>query len=158
MNMQLFLFILLSSFFTGGCVEQSQLPEKMPEKVSFSFYEGGGKTRFYRRFVIEGTAFEVSETVGEQDEPEKWSANISDKYLADLYRSFVENRFDLIKNDARQGTVYDAGSENISISIAEIKSFSVIYSKMSPLSGDNLRRYEKVKEAFHGIWRKYQTH
>lgn len=142
------LFMLLSLFLFGSCEAQTQLPKQMPENVSFSLYQGGGKTRAYKKIRIEEGVLEMEELIGNQGEPQKRSANISEQDLADLYRVFVKNKFDQIKNDERKSIVYDAGSETISISIQKLKSFNVISGKNSPLSGENLRRYQAVKQAF----------
>lgn len=146
MKMHLFWIIILNLFWVGSCEAQSELPKTMPERVSFSYSEGGGMSRSYKKIRIAEGVLEFEELVGNQGEPQKWSANVSDADSANLYRIFVENKFDRIKNDERKEIVYDAGSETISISV-NLKSFNTTYGKNSPLSGKNLRRFQAVKKA-----------
>lgn len=146
MKMQLFL-IMLSLFIVGSCEAQSNLPEKMPEKVSFSLHQNGGMSRSYKKITIEDGVLTVEELSGNQREPQKCSAKISEADAANLYKAFVENKFDQIKNDERKEIVYDAGSERISISINKLNSFGVTYGKNSPLSGANLRSYQAVRKS-----------
>lgn len=154
MKMQLLWIIILNLFWLGSCEAQSELPEKMPEKVSFSYYEGGGMARSYKKVrIAEGI---LEELVGNQREPEKWSANISDADSTNLYRIFVENKFDRIKNDERKEIVYDAGSETISISL-NLKSFNLTSGKNSPLSGKNLSRFQAVRKAIDELVEKSQN-
>lgn len=155
MKVQMFWIIILNLFWVGSCEAQSKLPEKIPERVSFSYYEGGGMSRSYKKIRIAEGVVEFEELVGNQHEPQKWSVNISDADSANLYRIFVESKFDRIKNDERKEIVYDAGSETISISV-NLKSFNVTYGKNSPLSGRNLRRFQSVKKTILELVRKAQ--
>ena len=103
--------------------------------------------RAYKRITIDGRDLKFEELKGNQQEPLKWSAAINDEDLAKLYKTFVDNKFDTIKNDARKGIVYDAGSENISISSGASFSFQTSSGPNSPLSGRNLERYQAVSRA-----------
>jgi hypothetical protein len=141
--------IVILGFFSEGCLAQSKLPPKMPEKVSFSLYEGGGMARSYKRIRIEEGNLEFEELIDNQIQ--KWKAKVSEKDVESLYQTFVKNSFDLIRNDVRKEIVYDAGSETISLSIGIGKSYNVTYGKNSPLSGKNLRRFEAVSKAIDKI-------
>ena len=141
------LFVTALFFAPGGAAQESQLPPQMPEAVAVSFNQTGGMSRSYRRFGIENGNFEFEELKGNQEPPKKWTASVSRAELAKIYRVFVENKFDTIKNDERKGIVYDAGSESISLSAGAGKYFGVTYGKNSPLSGKNLERYQRVKKA-----------
>ena len=154
--MKLFVIIISSLFLIQGCAAQSQLPAKMPENITVYLNQSGGMRRAYKKITIDEGVLEFEELTGGQA-PQKWSANISREELVKLYKTFVENRFDEIKNDERKGTVYDAGSESISISINKLKSFNVIYGKNSPLSGKNLQRYEAVRKAIYDLTAENQS-
>jgi hypothetical protein len=65
--------------------------------------ERGGKTRSFKKLRIEENILEFEELVGNQDESLRWTAKIFEQDLANLYIVFVENKFDCIKNDQRQG-------------------------------------------------------
>lgn len=154
--MKLFLFIM-SLFLIQTCQAQSQLPKQMPEKVVFSLSQNGGMSRSYKKIKIENGVLEFEELKGNQNDPQKWSVNISAGEIEKLYKVFFESKFDLIKNDARQGIVYDAGSENIVISFSRSKYFHVASGKTSPLSGNNLSRYQSVRMAIYNLIGKYQN-
>jgi hypothetical protein len=157
MDMKLFVIIFLSLFFIEGCRAQSQLPAEMPENITVYLNESGGMRRSYKKITIDEGVLEVEELTGNRQNPQKWSAKISRADLAKLYQTFVENKFDAIKNDKREGIVYDAGSESISISLNKLKSFGVTYGKNSPLSGDNLARYQAVRKALYDLIEQNQT-
>ena len=152
--MKLFLIIISSLFFVLSCA--AQLPKEMPEDLIISLHNGGGMTRSYKKIRIDGGVLEYSELTGNREMPGKWSAKIIGEDLARLYKVFVENRFDMIKNDERKGIVHDAGSENISISVRKTRSFHVTYGKNSPLSGNNLLRYQAVSRAIYELVSRYQ--
>jgi len=86
----------------------------------------------------------------------KGSKEISAKDVEKLYRVFLDNRFDTIKNDKRIETVHDAGSEYISLSLGIGKTFNAVYGKNSPLSGSNLRGYQAVSKAINDLLSKYK--
>lgn len=145
--MRLFLTVILSLFFIQACGAQTGLTREMPEKITVYLNLNGGMGRSYTKITIGDGALEFEERRGNRAEPEKWTAEVSREELAALYKAFVENRFDAIVNDPPKGRAYDAGSENISISIGGLKSFQVTYGKNSPLSGENLARYQAVRKA-----------
>lgn len=144
--MRIFL-TFLSLFLVASCEAQSELPKQMPEQLVISFDSNGGMLRAYTRITIEDHELKYEELKGGQQEPEKWSAKLSDDDLSKLYKAFVDNRFDTIKNDRRTDIVYDAGSESISISAGVGRSFHISYGMNSPLSGKNLTRYQAVNRA-----------
>lgn len=154
--MKLFVFIMLSLFFIQSCAAQSELPVGMPEKITVYWNQTGGMSRSYTKIRIDEGILEFEELKGGKT-PQKWTAAVSREDLAALYKIFVENKFDTIKNDKREGIVYDAGSESISISLNKLKSFGVTYGKNSPLSGKNLERYQTVKNALGKLIEKYQN-
>lgn len=154
--MKLFVIIFFSLFLTEGCRAQSQLPREMPEKITVYLNESGGMMRSYKKITIDDGVLEFEEVKGNRQNPQKWSANISREDLSKLYKTFVENKFDAIKNDKREGIVYDAGSQSISISLNKLKSFGVTYGKNSPLSGKNLERYQAVRKAIYDLIEKNQ--
>ena len=155
--MKRILAIIIGAFLTQSCFGQTQLPQRMPEKVSVSLHKGGGMSRSYKKITIEGGRIEFEELTGNGKDLEKWSAQISDADFENLYKIFVRNSFDTIKNDERKEIVYDAGSETISISINKGKSFNVTYGKNSPLSGGNLRRYQAVSQAVENLANLYRN-
>lgn len=154
--MKLFGCLMLSLFFIQGCGAQTELPAEMPENITVYWNISGGMSRSYTKVTIDEGVIEFEELRGAQ-KPQKWSATISRADLTNLYKIFVENRFDTIENDKRERIVYDAGSESISISINKLKSFGVTYGKNSPLSGKNLERYQKVRSALEKLLAKYRS-
>lgn len=151
MMMRIFLVTLLSLLWSDKCQAQSQLPVKMPDKISFRLNEGGGMSRSYKKINIEEGKVQFEELIDNQSGPQKWTANISNEDIAGLYKVFFDNAFDQIENDLRKEIVYDAGSETISISIDKTKSYNVTFGKNSPLSGRNLRNFQKVRKAIYEL-------
>ena len=132
--MKLFVIIMLSLFLAEGCAAQTQLPAELPEDIVISLNASGAMSRSYKKIRIENGVLEFEQTKNNRLDLEKWSVKISREELVKLYKTFIENKFETIKNDERKGTAYDAGSESISISINKTKSFSITYGKNSPLS------------------------
>lgn len=155
--MKLLAILIFSLLMIQGCEAQTQLPKEMPEKITIRLNESGGMMRAYKKITIDEGILEFEELKGGRQTAQKWTAAVSREDLEKLYQTFVENRFDTIKNDERQGIVYDAGSESISISINKLKSFGVTYGKNSPLSGKNLQRYQTVRRAVDDLIAKYQN-
>jgi len=153
--MRAFLIVLIL-FFAANCDAQSQIPKQMPGELHISLNISGGMLRAYTRITIDGRDLKFDELKGNQPEPLKWSAMISDEDLAKLYKAFVDNKFDTIKNDTRKGVVYDAGSENISISSGASFSFHISSGPNSPLSGRNLKRYKAVSQAIDDLVSQYR--
>ena len=154
--MKLSVIIILSLLLSAGCRAQTQLPAEMPAEITVYLNISGAMMRSYKKITIGDGVLSVEEATGNRQNPQKWSAKISRADLAKLYKKFVENEFDLIKNDEREGIFYDAGSESISISLDKPKSFNVTYGKNSPLSGSNLARYQAVRKAIDDLIAKNQ--
>jgi hypothetical protein len=158
MRMKSFVIILVSLFLIQACgAQETKLPAEMPAKITVYLNESGGMRRAYKKITIDEGVLEIVELKGAQQEPQKWSAKVAREDLAKLYKIFVENKFDTIRNDERKGIVYDAGSESISISLNKLKSFGVTYGKNSPLSGENLQRYQAVRRAIGDLIGKYRN-
>lgn len=145
--MNLVRLFIIGLVFVQGCAAQSNLSPEMPENLEINFQKSGGMSRSYQKISINKEALEFEELTDFQKGAQKWSAAVSPEETAELYRVFVENKFDTIKNDERKEIVYDAGSESISISDGADNFFRATYGKNSPLSGLNLQRYQRVKKA-----------
>jgi hypothetical protein len=157
MNMKSLVITILSLFLIQACDAQTKLPAGLPENITVYLNESGGMMRAYKKIRIDEGVLEFEELKGGQQTPQKWSAKVAREDLAKLYKIFVENKFDTIKNDERKGIVYDAGSESISISINKLESFGVTYGKNSPLSGKNLTRYQAVRKAVYDLIAQYKN-
>lgn len=156
--MKLFVLIILSLIFSHGLEAQSKLPKEMPGIVSISLYRGGGMTRAHKKIKIESGILEYSELVRNGTSPEiSWSVEVTVGDLAKLYKVFVDNKFDTIKNDKRKAIANDAGSENISISVNHAKTFWIASGLNSPLSGRNLDRYHAVSQAIYALAAQYKA-
>src|SRR5688572_26404005 len=155
--MKLFVTVIMSLFLIEGCAAQSKLPKEMPAQITVYLNESGAMMRSYKKVRIDDRLLEFEISSGGRQNSRKWSAKIAPGELAALYRTFVENRFDAIENDARKGIAYDAGSETIAISIDKLKSFNVVYGKNSPLSGKNLARYQAVRNAIYDLIARHQN-
>jgi len=152
------LITVLLNFSAFECSAQkaSRLPAVMPENVEIGFNNSGGMIFAYTKIGIRNQTMTVEEKTGNEPKPRKWSAKIEQSEQENLYQLFVENRFDAIKNDEQKGIVYDAGSESVSISAGTNFSYGVTYGPNSPLSGDNLKRYQKIANAINALRTKYE--
>lgn len=148
---------MVSLFLVFGCDARSQLPGKMPDEVSISLNQTGGMMRAHKKITVTATTLEFDELKGNRTPQTKWTKEISHKDAEKLYRAFVDNKFDTIKNDKRTEIVYDAGSEYISLSLGIGQTFNAVYGKNSPLSGANLRRFQAVSKAMNDLLAKYQN-
>lgn len=147
----------LVNFSVFECDAQtSRLPAEMPEKTEFRFTEGGGMLNAYLKISIKGQTISVEEKKANEREARKWTAEIEKSEQENLYRVFVENKFDTIKNDERKGIVYDAGSESVFINLGNGKSFGITYGKNSPLSGANLKRFQAAANAIQDLRLRYE--
>ncbi|MEZ5425679.1 MAG: hypothetical protein R2747_05400 [Pyrinomonadaceae bacterium] len=156
----LFLAFSILSMSNSLCalnpLQNTLLPAEMPDNTTMSWSENGGMAPTFKRIEIRGEQLVVTQRTFQDREPKSWYAKISldDKKIA--YRVFYDNKFDLIVNDKREGTVYDAGSEGVSIR-AERVSKHISSGPNSPLSGRNLSRYEAAAAAVKALAEKYKT-
>lgn len=133
----------------SACGAQSQIPKQMPEQLSFDYHQGGAMSRSYRKYRIENGLLEFEQL--EAGSKRTWSSPISRNDIGSVYRAFIQNRFDTIKNDERKGIVHDAGSESIAISAGPENFFRATYGHNAPLSGENLKRFLAVKKVLEGL-------
>jgi len=151
------IIIVLMNFSAFECDAQtSRLPKEMPENVEIHFNRGGGMRYAYTKIEIANQTIKIEEKNGDEKTPRKWSAKITREEQENLYKLFVEKKFDTIKNDKREGIVYDAGSEGISINAGTGAFYNISYGLNSPMSGDNLKRYKAIADAIHALRSRYE--
>ncbi len=126
--------------------QSNDLPAEMPDDVEIKFYEGGGMLPVYKKIEITSGRIVVEQRSFNDEKATTSSADVSKQELAALYKVFVENRFDSIKNEERKQTVLDAPTENISIR-AGTQTFRVSSGMNDPLSKENAELYKNVKAA-----------
>jgi hypothetical protein len=127
----------------------------MPENTKMKWSENGGMSPTGKSIEITGNQILFTEKKMRDNEPRKWSAEISSEDKEQLYQVFVKNKFDKIENDKRVGIVYDAGSEGVYIRAGKV-SKNVSYGPNSPLSGSNKKRYSAVAIAIKALEAKYK--
>lgn len=139
------------------CAAQAtKLPKRLPDNVEIAFNSNGGMLYAFTKIEIRNTNLTVEEKNGDEERPRKWSATIEKSELEDLYKLFVENRFDTIENDEPKGIVYDAGSEGVSILAGTGLSFGKSYGPNSPMSGGDKKRYQTVANAIRELRARYE--
>jgi hypothetical protein len=111
----------------------------------------------FTKIEIANLTLTVEEKTGDEKQAHKWSAKIEKSEQEDLYKLFIENKFDTLKNDARKGIIYDAGSEGISLNAGAGAFYNISYGPNSPLSGDNLKRYQTIANAIKALRYKYES-
>ena len=161
------LVILATSFL--GCAAQSKMPEEggaaqmklpkeMPADVQMSFGSNGGMSVYYTSIEIAGeTLTYKARTTVTKGQEVIWTAKISPADKADLYKLFVENKFDQIKNEKNETITYDAGSEGVSLSFAPNISYNVQSGANFPLSATNKMRYQTIAGAIEKLAQKYEA-
>ena len=151
------IFILFLMVFFTSCEAQSKLPKQMPADLRISFSENGGMSPYFKNILIEGETIKYKARMPQEGQKIiEWMAKISNDDRAKLYQLFIENKFDTIKNEKRNGIVYDAGSEGVSISFGK-DSFQVSYGANSPLSETNQKRYRAVAIEIENLAKKYES-
>ncbi len=162
MNLKLFIFhiIVFSMIFNfSDCfflsLQKSELPREMPENTEMSFSENGGISPYAKMIKIKELDLTVEETSVKR-EKNTWTAKITEEEKIELYQIFVENKFDLIKNEENKTITYDAGSEGVSLKAGD-KFYNVSYGANAPLSYVNLERYKDVANAINELEAKYQN-
>ena len=163
MKIKAFIFVLILTFtltafagYSGGRRQKSDLPKAMPENTEMSFNASGGLLPIFKRVVVSDNMLFVEETTFQNRELKKWYAKISKDKKIELYRAFVENKFDSIKNEKQKAVVYDAPTETISIR-AGGKSYNVSSGLNSPLSSVDQKRYQNVKDAIFKLEADYKA-
>lgn len=137
-------------------LQKSELPKEMPTETEIRFNQNGGMAPTYKKIKVSGNLLFVEERTFQNRTPQMRYVEIPNEEKSALYQVFVENKFDLIKNDKREGIVYDAPWQNISIR-ADRKSFNTSAGANSPLSGINLARYQAVKNAIFKLEEKFKN-
>ena len=116
----------------------------MPADVEMIYYENGGRLNAHLYIGVKGDVLNYEEKRADEESSRKWTAKISATDKERIYRTFVENKFYLIKNDKVDGIVYHAPSRGVAITFGG-QSFRINSGMNSPLSGENQRRYSNVE-------------
>lgn len=158
--MRMFLIGLLIALMNLSALEcdaqTSRLPKEMPDALEINFNKNAGMLFAYTKIEIARQTITVEEKAGNEQQARRWSAKITAEEQENLYKIFVENKFDTLKNDKREGIIYDAGSEGISINAGNGAFYSISYGPNTPLSGDNLKRYQAVSGAISALRLRYE--
>jgi hypothetical protein len=136
---------------------QSNLPKAAPAGVEISFHQDAGMIHAYKKINIAGNVLTYEELKDNQKNPVKWTIKIPAAEQSSLYALFVENNFDLIKNEEREGIVYDAGSETVFLKLDQQTLYSVSYGANSPLSKENTLKYQQIANAIRALSEKYKS-
>lgn len=162
MNLKIFLLhiiIFASLINPAACstfsLQKSELPKEMPENTEMSFSENGGMSPYSKTIKIKDLDLTVEESSA-KNKKNVWTAKITKVEKNELYQIFVENKFDLIKNEENKTITYDAGSEGVFIKAGD-KFYNVSYGANAPLSYANLERYKTVANAINELEAKYQN-
>ena len=140
---------------TKNTDKNTELPKEMPAETEMSYSENGGMSPAYKSINISDNTLTIKEkTFKDQTDTIRHSEiSVADK--TELYQAFVDNKFDLIKNDERGEIVYDAPSSGISIRAGD-KNCRVSEGDNFPLSGTNSKHFFTVRDAFNKLEAKYK--
>lgn len=128
----------------------------MPVGTNFSFFQGGGESRPYTKISIKDGILKVDKLTDYQNEPEIWLAKVSEKDLAKLYQSFIDHKFEQIKNDKPTDFVTDAGYSEITIALPNQVAITKMVGMNFPFSGKNLERYFQIRDDIFALVEKYK--
>jgi len=153
------LIIFAVSFL--GCEAQTKLPKEMPSDARMSFSSNGGMSPYFTNIEIEGEQLifkeKMPDAIKNKIKQSNWTAKITPEDKINLYKLFVENKFDQIKNETNKSITYDAGSEGISLAYAPDKHFNVQSGANFPLSSKNKLRYRNIAGEFERLAKKYES-
>lgn len=135
--------------------KKTELPQEIPAETEMSFSENGGMSPAYKSINVSGNTLTIKEKTLENRTDKIWHSEISVADKTELYQAFVDNKFDLITNDKRGETVYDAPSSGISIRAGD-KNCRVSEGDNFPLSGENAKRWSNIRAAFEQLEVKYK--
>lgn len=162
MKLQVILIYLVLSLFNvtlANCIEnpfaETKLPKEMPENTRFRYSENGGMAPSWYRIEVKGNVLSVEDKDMQEEKAAMWYAEISKTDKEAVYKIFVEGKFDLIKNEKPEGTVYDAGSQSVYIRAGKV-SKNLSYGPNSPLSKKNASKWRAAATAIKTLANKYK--
>ncbi|MCB1023849.1 MAG: hypothetical protein KDB79_05655 [Acidobacteria bacterium] len=126
----------------------------MPGNVRMKWSENGGMAPTGKSIEIGGNELIIKTKTFKVREEVVETYELTSDEMKEVYKHFVDNKFDTIRNDKADGITYDAGSEGIYLRDGKV-SKNVSLSPNSPLSGSNLTRYSAVAAAIKRLAGKY---
>jgi hypothetical protein len=85
----------------------------------------------------------------------RWQVALSKTEIENIYRSFYENKIDLIKMGSPSVIWEGAASKNLSLRIGS-RTYFTSYGSNTPLSRDEAKRFTAVADAIIELKKKYQ--
>ncbi len=157
MNFKLF-FLPLFLVILYSCVGKSKLPETMPEQTTISYSESYGMSPYFITIEITGDTLTFTEhppaiNVGEI----KWFKKIKIADKEKLYKLFVKNKFDKIKNKQAKKITYDAPSKGISIILSPDIMYNAHSNANFLLSDKDGIRFYTIVNAIKDLATKYKS-
>lgn len=145
--------IFASSLFTS-CGGQTKLPKEMPPKTEIIYISEGGMLPSFFKIVISGNTMKVTEQSAETDRKEVVrEAKLSDDELKNLYRIFVENKFDSIRPN-REIQVPDGKTRSIELKFDQQRFYAIKGDGIETTQTD-AERFNNIENAFSALTKKY---
>ena len=159
----LLIYIILSTFnlSLANCIENplesSGLPKDMPENTVIKYSGNGGMAPAWYRVEITEQIMTVEDKKMGNKKANRWYAEITKAEKEAVYKVFVENKFDLVKNEKRQSIVYDAPSERISLRAGKLFSKGISYGANSRVSPKNAARLSAIETTIKNLAEKHTS-
>jgi hypothetical protein len=150
--------ICLAAFVSAQQLAEFKLPREVPPAFEIEWNQFSSMGRSSEIIKLNKNVLTHEQKNAGEKNAVKWTADVSAEDIKALYGLFVENRFDLIKNEGRKGMVLDAGSQAVRMTIENGGGFhNVQYGPNSPLSDENKIKYQKLADAIKALAEKYKA-
>ena len=150
---------LLLCAFTGlfsQCNSKpSALPVKMPAYTEMAYRKNGDGYLLITSLTIKNDSLFYYERKEDDKTEIRWQTAISMEEEEMIYRLFRANKIDLVKNEPANIRWEGAASEDLYLSYDTIN-YHVRYGANTPLSQQELKRFNTVKDKVNALKEKYQ--
>lgn len=150
----LFFFSMIMSL--NACTkDKSDLPEELPGDIKITYTQSDGKSREKSLITVAKETLTIQETdLYGNEKTAEYNIDISE--IENLYYSFRDNKFDNLKNIEPGDFVYDAGSEEITLSFDSYY-YGVSGGPNSPFENETLQTaYDNIKSEILNLVSQYK--
>lgn len=145
--------IFASSLFTS-CQGQTKLPKEMPPNTEIIYISEGGMLPSFFKIIISGRTMKVTERSAETNQKEVVrETKLSDDELKNLYRIFVENRFDSIRPN-EEIKVPDGKTRSIELKFDQTRFYAIKGDGIETTQID-AERFNNIENAFRELIKRY---
>jgi hypothetical protein len=145
--------IFASALFTS-CIGQTKLPKEMPPNTEIIYISEGGMLPSFFKIIISSHTMEVTKRSAETNQKEVVrETKLSDDELKNLYRIFVENRFDSIRPN-EEIKVPDGKTRSIELKFDQTRFYAIKGDGIETTQID-AERFNNIENAFRELIKRY---